>query len=145
MNSLSADINERFADLKEINFPGWITQPMIVNLTEIEDVNIQEEVAELQNNDSFKILFDFKRTMTWLSNETELKCPFPTEQAKKIPLSFPRSYLAECGFSAITDLLIKKRNRLDVTRRGDLRLKLTSVEPNIKHLCSIHGNLKTIK
>jgi hypothetical protein len=38
--------------------------------------------------------------------------------AKKHLLPLPPSYLAGCGFSDVNDLLIKKRNRLDVTLRG---------------------------
>ncbi|GFU09758.1 SCAN domain-containing protein 3 [Trichonephila clavipes] len=33
---------------------------------------------------------------------------------------------------AVNDLLSKKRNRLDIIKRGDLRLKLTKLEPDIK-------------
>ncbi|GFW59501.1 hypothetical protein TNCV_3221551 [Trichonephila clavipes] len=46
--------------------------------------------------------------------------------------------LIECGFSAVNDLLSKKRNRLDITKRGDWRLKLTKLEPDIKSLCRRH-------
>ncbi|GFU50327.1 hypothetical protein TNCV_301601 [Trichonephila clavipes] len=42
---------------------------------------------------------------------------------------------AECGFSAVNDLLSKKRNRLDITKRGDLRFKPTNLEPDLKSLC----------
>ncbi|GFV83731.1 SCAN domain-containing protein 3 [Trichonephila clavipes] len=43
-------------------------------------------------------------------------------------------YYAECGFSAVNDLLSKKRNRLNITKRGNLRHKLTKLEPEIKSL-----------
>ncbi|GFW10088.1 hypothetical protein TNCV_4208511 [Trichonephila clavipes] len=42
---------------------------------------------------------------------------------------------AECGFRAVNDSLSKKRNRLDIIKRGDLRLKLTKLEPYIRSLC----------
>ena len=45
---------------------------------------------------------------------------------------------AEYGFSAVNDLLLKKINRLDITRRGHLRLKLTKLEPDIKSPCRRH-------
>jgi hypothetical protein len=35
-------------------------------------------------------------------------------------------------------LIAKKRNRLDIVKRGDLRLHLTDVEPNIKKLTLNH-------
>ena len=44
---------------------------------------------------------------------------------------FPSWYLAECGFSAVNDLLLKKRNQLDINKwGGDLRLMLTKLVPN---------------
>ena len=61
-----------------------------------------------------------------------------TSFARKLLLPFPYSYLAECGFSTVNDLLLKRRNRLDITKREDLRLKLTKLVPYIKSLCRRH-------
>ena len=76
--------------------------------------------------------------MAWLCDETQTK--FPTSSfARKLLLPFPFSYLAECDFSAVTDLLFKKKNQLDITKRGNLRLKLTKlVYACCKSLCSRH-------
>ena len=41
-------------------------------------------------------------------------------------------------FSRISQILSKARNRLDIVKRGDLRLSLTSIEPNIKKLVEKH-------
>jgi hypothetical protein len=60
-----------------------------------------------------------------LCDETETKYPNSTSFARKSLLSFPLSYLVECGFSAVNDLLLKKINCLDITNYGDLRLQLT--------------------
>ena len=76
--------------------------------------------------------------MAWFCEETEIKYQNSTKCARKLLLPFPSSFLAECGFSAVNDLLVNKRNRLVITQRGDLRLKLTKLEPNIKSLCSKH-------
>ena len=35
---------------------------------------------------------------------------------RKLLLPFPSSYLVECGFSAVNYLLLKKRNRSDITK-----------------------------
>ncbi|XP_065665554.1 SCAN domain-containing protein 3-like [Hydra vulgaris] len=99
---------------------------------------MQEELAEMQNDESVKTLFNIKGSMAWFFEETKIKYPGTTECARKLLLPFPSSYLAECEFSAITDLLLKKRNRFDITQRGDLRMKLTKLEPNIKSLCNLH-------
>nr|CAH7720004.1 unnamed protein product [Callosobruchus chinensis] len=44
------------------------------------------------------------------------------------------SYLVKRGFSAVTNFLTKKRNRLDIISRGDLRLTLTKLTPNVEIL-----------
>ncbi|KAK2701986.1 hypothetical protein QYM36_019375 [Artemia franciscana] len=48
------------------------------------------------------------------------------------------SYLVEAGFSSVPQMLSKARNRLDIVKRGDLRLSLTSIDPNIKRLVVKH-------
>ncbi|GFT13251.1 uncharacterized protein TNCV_4077061 [Trichonephila clavipes] len=76
-----------------------------------------------------------------LCDGTETTYPHSTIRrmvARKLLLPFPSSYLAECGFTAVNDLLLKKRNRLDITKPGDLRLRLNKLEPDIKSLCRRH-------
>lgn len=51
--------------------------------------------------------------MAWLCEETKIKYPNATNCARELLLLFPCSYLAECRFSAINDLLLKKRNCLE--------------------------------
>ncbi|KAK2717858.1 hypothetical protein QYM36_006606 [Artemia franciscana] len=53
-------------------------------------------------------------------------------------IAFPTSYLVEAGFSRVSQMLSKDRNRLDIVKRSDLRLLLTSIEPNIKKLVEKH-------
>ena len=73
--------------------------------------------------------------MELLCDETESKYQNSTSFARKLLLQFLSSYLTECGFSTAIDLLMK-RIRLNITKRGDLRLKLTKLVPNIISLCS---------
>jgi hypothetical protein len=75
------------------------------------------ELSEIQNDASMRTLFSIKRTMAWLCDETETKTPNSTSFARKLLLPFPTSYLVEFGFSAVNDLLLKKKNRLDITNR----------------------------
>ncbi|GFS64816.1 uncharacterized protein TNCV_2000451 [Trichonephila clavipes] len=57
---------------------------------------------------------------------------------KEFLIAFPSSYLVERDFSAVANLLTKKRNRLDITNREDLRLNLTKVMPNVQKLLLQH-------
>ncbi|GFW01640.1 uncharacterized protein TNCV_4085551 [Trichonephila clavipes] len=93
-----ANFTERFLDLKQIDFPTWMMQPMLVDLSDISNMQYQAELAELQNDDSVKTLICIKGAMAWLSEETEIKYPNSTKCARKLLLPFPSSFLAECGF-----------------------------------------------
>ncbi|XP_067124036.1 zinc finger BED domain-containing protein 5-like [Centruroides vittatus] len=106
---LITDFKERFADLKEMNFPTWMVQPVLVDLADISNLQYQEELAELQSNESVITLFNIKGAMAWLCDETEAKYPNITKCARKLLLPFSSSYLAECGFSAVSDLLTEKK------------------------------------
>lgn len=59
-------------------------------------------------------------------------------QLSTLDCAFPSSYLAERGFSAVANLLSKKRNRLQITERGDLRLMLIMFKPEINKLLKLH-------
>ena len=76
--------------------------------------------------------------MMWLSGECEKKYPCGSTLARQKLISFPSSYLVECGFSVVADLLNAERNQLEITKPGDLRLKLTKLETRIKHICNQH-------
>ncbi|GFV78354.1 uncharacterized protein TNCV_95141 [Trichonephila clavipes] len=117
----------------------------LVDLSDTSNMQYQAELAELQNDDSVKTLFSIKGGMAWLCEEPEIKYPNSTKCERKLLLPFPSSFLPECGFSAVNYLMIKKINRLDITQRGDLRLKLTKLEPNIKSLCSKRKDLTKLK
>uniref|UniRef100_A0A5S6QP19 Ubiquitin-like protease family profile domain-containing protein n=1 Tax=Trichuris muris TaxID=70415 RepID=A0A5S6QP19_TRIMR len=45
----------------------------------------------------------------------------------------------DCGLYVVADLLTKKRNKLQIVNRGDLRLRLTNIEPDIEKLLSLRG------
>ena len=109
-------------------------------LVDISDASMQyqEELSDMQHYESIKTMVNMKREMAWICNGIETKYPHSANFARKLLLSFQSSYLAECGFSAVNDLLLKKINRLDITKGGDLRRKLTKLVLDIKSLCSRH-------
>jgi hypothetical protein len=55
------------------------------------------------------------------------------------------SYLVGSGFSWVTYLLSKVRNRLDVVKRGDLRVSLTTLQLDIQKLASVHQAQRTLR
>ncbi len=66
LKTMASDLNYRFSHLKEMDFPSWITQPLLV---EISDVAMQykEELSEIQNDESVRTLFKIKGTIMWLN------------------------------------------------------------------------------
>ena len=85
-----------------------MTQPLLVDLSDVT-MEYHGELSELQNDDSIKALFKIRRTMMWLWEETQAKCPNTSSLARKLLLPLPSSYSVKCGYSAVNDLLLKKR------------------------------------
>ena len=102
-------------------------------------MQIQEELADLQADVEAKALFNrLGSCCFWINSTTAEKSPLMWENAKLFLIPFPTSYLVEKGFSAVTRILSKYRNRLDLVKRGDLRLLLTNMESNIKDIIAKH-------
>jgi len=104
MEMLIHDFSERFHDLKAKEFPSWLTQPLLVDLSAVSE-QWQQELCELQQDDVVKNIFKIKGTMMWLSEECEKKYPCWSTSARQklITISFPSSCLVECGFSVVAD------------------------------------------
>ncbi|KAG0436345.1 SCAN domain-containing protein 3 [Dictyocoela muelleri] len=109
---------------------------MFGDLTKTSNVQYQEELTEIQNDEFVRVLFEVKGKMAWLGDEIKAKYKELKRYVSKLFLPFPSSYLYECGLSTINNLLSKKINRLNITQGGDLRLKLTELESNIKEIIS---------
>ncbi|CAH2019737.1 unnamed protein product [Acanthoscelides obtectus] len=130
------DFESRFEDILTMVIPPWIINPY----GDIEDTNviIQEELTELSTNEELKVQFKNGYQQFWLQNNIPVTYPVLWNIARTFLIPFPSSYLVERGFSAVTNLLTKKRNRLDIISRGDLRLTLTKLTPNVDNLLLKH-------
>lgn len=137
LRALENEFNNRFSDLRQLHFPEWFTQPFLTNLCDVETC-LQDEMAELKNDNVAQNLFKHKATRMWLDNHVKSQYPLTHSTALKFLLPFPTTYLVESGFSVVNDLLTKKRNRLEIENRGDLRLRLTKLQPDISKLASGH-------
>lgn len=136
LHTLSDDFKHRFEDILTMDIPPWIIAPF----DEMEEANVvlQEEILELSTNEELKVKFKKGYQAFWLQAEIAEKYPGLWEIARKFLIAFPSSYLVEKSFSAVTNMLTKKRSRLNITERGDLRLFLTKLKPNINRLLSDH-------
>ena len=90
-------------------------QPMVVDISDALKQH-QEEHSKKQNDEPVKTLLNIKGVMAWHCDETETRYPHSTNFARKLQMPFPSSHLAECGDNVVNDLLLKKRNRLEITK-----------------------------
>ena len=79
-----------------------------------------------------------KNQLMWLDPQVCAKYVELAQVAEQTLLLFPTTYLVECAFSAVTDILTKKRGTLDICKRGDLRAKLTCFSPRFSLLTYQH-------
>lgn len=136
LQTVKADLEVRFRDLRELDVPEWVTEPFEVDASSI-DAAVQESLIDLQNDEEAKATFRISgwRAM-WATHG--LRFPLLWEKTCVLLLAFPTSYLVEQGFSQALHLQTKYRNRLNLVDSGALRLKLTSVCPDVKKLAASH-------
>jgi len=136
LDTLLIDMNTRFADLIGLQVPDWVIKPFSAEPADIE-IELQEELIDLQHDDESKAHFTNDRyDLFWC--KVAGKYELLWNEARMWILSFPTSYLVEKGFSAVTLMLSTQRNRLAIDKRGDLRLYLTKMFPDISKLCKDH-------
>ena len=123
------DFNERFHDLKAMEFSSWLTQPLLADLSAVSE-QCQQELCELQQDEFIKTFVKTKKTMMWLSDECKKKYLSCSALARQKLISFHL-----CG-KRFADLQHAKRNQLEITEHGDLRLKLNNLKPLIKQICN---------
>ena len=111
-NQLSQELNGKYTDLKTTTFPAWITQPFLFDTGSKEclamDPDQVAELMELQNNDSMKHIHAVRNKMMWLDSQVSAKYSKLAGVAQQALLLFPTTYLIECAFSSVRDILTKK-------------------------------------
>ena len=96
-----------------MKFPSWIAQPFLFNCASEEgltmDCDLADELLQLQNDDTMKPIRASQSQLMWLDPQICAKYPKLSKVAEQTLLPFPTTYLVECGFNAVTDLLTKKK------------------------------------
>ena len=136
LQALKEDLAIRFKDLKELKIPEWVVNPFQADANNA-DPNLVEELIDLQNYFEGKALFQQTGYEAFWRKEQD-KYPHLWEKSTLLLLAFPSSYLVEKEFSEVLQLLTKQRNRLQICKRGDLRLCLSNIEPDIIKLANSH-------
>uniref|UniRef100_A0A5S6R5T6 HAT C-terminal dimerisation domain-containing protein n=1 Tax=Trichuris muris TaxID=70415 RepID=A0A5S6R5T6_TRIMR len=138
------DMKERFCDLLNLDIPGWILDPFGVPAVEVHP-EIQEELIELQSDVIACHAFGQFGRGFWMKCDLPNKFPTLWGKIEQFLIAFPSTYLVECAFSKVVSLT-KSRNRMDAAARGDLRLSLTRLEPDImKQRYTLNGCISSNK
>ncbi|XP_075213736.1 protein FAM200A-like [Lycorma delicatula] len=137
LENLHSDFIERFQDILKLEIPDWVLDPFS-NVNIAISPQLEEELIELTTNEEIKIKYKNGYQQFWLQKSIPQLYPGLLSIVERFLKAFPSSYLCERGFSAVTTLLTKKRNHLQVTKRGDLRLFLSKIEPDINKLIKYH-------
>ena len=113
----------------------WIRNPFDVSIPVPHlKFHQQEQLIELSSDGALQQLFKRKPLVDFwaalLRSHEDL-----AKLALKSLMPFATTYLCETGFSALTAVKTKYRQRLGDVEK-DLRLKLSSITPNIGELCA---------
>lgn len=138
LSAMKNDLEIRFSDLFDFTIEPWMIDPFDCDPLSAHE-NIQEEIIEIKCNDELQIKFKRETLCAfWQSNTVKSLYPNLWSQMSKILLCFPTSYLVETGFSAVNHILQKERNRFDIISRGDIRICLSNIKPDIEFLAKHH-------
>ena len=140
LENIIEDFKVRFEDLEKIIVPEWIVMPFDVEIGNAGiALHLQEEFIEMTEDLEASALFRRKGLREfWINENNVAKYPQLCAVVQPFLLAFPSSYMVEAGFSHANAVLTKQRSRLSLEKRGDLRLKLTNLHPNISNLAGAH-------
>lgn len=133
LENLQASFVKYFPSLETKQYE-WVLNPFGVyddaSLTLIE----QENLIDLKNDIVHKNSFAEKELSAfWMSLRNEY--PQLTKSAIRSLLPFGSSYLCEFGFSALTEIKSKRRERLQMIDQ-EMRVCLSDIEPRLELICS---------
>lgn len=95
-------------------------------------------MIEITTNEELKLKFKEGFQVFWLQKQIPILYPGLWAVVQIFLIAFPSSYLVKRGLSAVTNLLTTKKQWLQITNRGDLRMLLTKIEPNINEILAKH-------
>ena len=110
-------MTRRYKDIIEMSPPGWIIDMAHFDVLSEEDIDpiIAVELLELKENKALMAKIERNGLIRWLS--IRLFYPLLFEKVVPFLLGFLTTWLVEAGFSAVNDLLTKKRHQLQIEKR----------------------------
>ncbi|KOC62604.1 Zinc finger BED domain-containing protein 5 [Habropoda laboriosa] len=137
---LEEKITKYFPALNIENY-DWIRNPFSAVNTSSYEFSLQEKekFITLSMDRTLKMKFsEITVEEFWISVETEFKTI--SKKAIKILLQFSTSYLCELGFSTLTNIKTKKRERL-TNIEEEMRVAISHIRPDIENICKSHNRV----
>jgi hypothetical protein len=131
--SLEEKINKYFPEIQIVNY-DWIRNPFSSLCTSSFNLTLQEEeeLISISTDRSLKIKFsEVSIEEFWISIKE--KFSNISEKALIILLQFSTSYLCELGFSTLTNIKTKKREKI-LGLEEEMRVALSSIRPCINQI-----------
>lgn len=121
---------------EDISIYSWVKNPFDVKIEdlpkEMSDIHqLEEQLIDIQNDKTLEYNFK-KETLSVFWTKIHKEKDVLGSQALKVLLPFPTTYLCEAGFSALTVVKTKYRNRL--APEHDLRCCLSSTKPRFEDI-----------
>lgn len=113
----------------------WIINPFIKSeKNKLSSLN-EEKLIELYSDKGLEQIFNSNKNISKFWIKIQYEYPALTEEALKKLILFSTTYLCEAGFSTMTTIKTKSRNRLDIS--PTMRISLSkSVDPRIDKIIS---------
>ena len=131
---LREEIRHYFPDLEDFErYCRFVSDPFGTSVGDLpsQDILLQEQFIDLVNDGNARRLFSEKSCSDfWI--EMAQSYPDISKMALKVLIPFPTTYECESAFSALLAIKPKARNRLDAIH--DMRVALSTTEPNIAEL-----------
>ena len=109
---LHRDMSVRFNDLFSLEIPGWVINPFTEPSAEVP-THLEEELVSLQNDEDLTPKFKTSYQAFWMQTAIPKHYPTLWKDSKLFFIAFLTSYLVERGFSTVSMLLTKQRNKLN--------------------------------
>lgn len=119
-----------------VNKYDWVRNPYATLSESTADLSLEkgEQLAEIQEDRTLRLKYnELPLIKFWIYAKTEY--PVIANEAVNILLHFSTTYLCELGFSALTIIKNKKRERL-LSVDQEMRVCLSSIRPRIELLCT---------
>ena len=112
----------------------WVRNPFLPLDSHVVLNFKEKELIDIRNDRNFKLMHkQMPLGEFWIRVQNEYPCV--GKKAIVLLLQFSTLYLCESGFSVLTNIKTKKRERLLIDEE-EIRVALSNVPPDIKGICA---------